>query len=147
MSDKEADAKERAKQLDVERPCKELLLREWEQRYESYRSFRAQYLTILSITASGYIVGLAVALGEKFPTKYRPVVLVGAGLLLIASIAGHVIGISLIRKLGDRIDTLEESLRIRAFRTTRPLEIGLCWSLAIVAVTLIMTIYVLVWGL
>jgi hypothetical protein len=127
--------------------AQELRLKEWELRYQSYRSYRGNYLTILSITVSGWVVGVAVALGDTFPDAYRPVVLAGATLILCACVVGHVIGIRAIRSLGQRVDDLEKELGVHTFRTTWPLEAGLRWSLGVVIVLTIITLGIFVWTL
>jgi hypothetical protein len=42
----------------------ETSLREWEQRYETYRAYCNNYLTVLSISAGGYILAVTWALGK-----------------------------------------------------------------------------------
>lgn len=123
----------------------EIQLREWEQRYESYRAYRSQYLTALSICASGYIIGISLVTGLDIPGTVRTVVfavmLVGLILLGIA----HMIALKATRILGERMAELQHTLGMTPFDSTWLLRSSLRVSLVGTGVLTIITLIVVLY--
>jgi len=101
---------------------KKMLLEEWKERYISYRAYRGQYLTVLSITATGWLVGFVFAFREVNGHASRFAILSIMLSALVMLIYAHWIARNEIQRLGDRIDDLEKRLGMNQFRTTRLLE-------------------------
>ena len=128
-------------------PDHTIRLKEWELRHQSYISYRGQYLTMLSITASTWFVGLIVALGDRLSEIHRPAVMGCTAIILGGCIVGHINLIKAIRSLGQRLDDLERELDVHTFRTTWPLESAARWSLGILIVATTFTLGIFVWTL
>ena len=125
----DADAKDNA-----------IMLHEWEQRYQSYRDYRAQYLTVLSISATAYLLGITLALSLDLTVGLKAIVLslIVMGLIVLA--IAHVIAGIAIGRLGVRLSLLEDALGMRPFDTVGTLRVSLRVSQSAVIITIAATI-------
>lgn len=103
----------------------EILLREWEQRYETYRGYCNNYLTVLSISAGAYILAFTWALGKDTSLEARLAIFISLLFLLIGLIRSHQIAIRSIGQLRSRLRTLEKALKMEEYHTADLLEIAL----------------------
>ena len=130
---------------------KEILLREWEQRYESYRAYARQYLTGLSITVTGYAVALTILLSVSINPILRIIGLMVVIIALFGMFLGHRIIIPEYIRVGQRMDTLEEKLGIGKFGTVTPLirvaRVSMYLLVFVLVATLFLTVYLAVAGI
>lgn len=125
----DADAKDNA-----------IMLHEWEQRYQSYRDYRAQYLTVLSISATAYLLGITLALSLDLTVGLKAIVLSLMVMGLIVLAIAHVIAGIAIGWLGVRLSLLEDALGMRPFDTVGTLRVSLRVSQSAVIITIAATI-------
>lgn len=123
---------------DVDR---EILLKEWEQRYETYRSFMRLYITSISIVFTIWILGLAFTLRDDVPDRDRPYVLGFLTIMMCIYFAVHLFARKEIRMLGDRIEKLERSLPIEPYRTTRTLERALKYTIVTICIAVLLSLF------
>ena len=119
------------------------VLEEWKARYESYRAYRAQYLTTLSLAATAWLVGLGFALGKDMVPFGRILLL---GLLAGASsalIIAHFLARTAIIRLGRRLRHLESELGFSDFDTVWLLRTALAVTLTLSFVGLLASILML----
>ena len=100
-------------------------LEEWKERYEAYRQHGTQYLTILSISATGVVVGLVFAMSKDTPFYGRLATLAALSLLMLSLVIAHIISRPAMVALGVRLGKLETELGFEKFQTSEPLERGL----------------------
>lgn len=128
----------------------EILMREWERRYESYREYRNQYLTVLSICASGYVVGMSLAAGLNIPAIIRAIIFGVTLLGLILLGIAHFIALKAVDVLGERMSELQAALGMRPFNNVWLLKTALRVSAAgtavLVILTLVVGLYFYLWG-
>ncbi len=103
-------------------------LEEWKARYESYRQYRAQYLTTCGFVATTIGLGAAYGLAKGTPTPSRLVVFVFLCVTLAAFLVGHAIARRAVQTLGQRLQALEEALGMAPFQSTWLLEKALIVS-------------------
>ena len=125
-------------------------LEEWKERYASYREYRSQYLTVLSVTATGWLIGFGFAFKET-ETIFPRIIILTFMLLVMGVLAyAHLIARAEIKRLGIRLDELEQEIGIKEFRTTSLLERALkCSSLATLIgfiITLLVLVFVILNG-
>ncbi len=104
---------------------KDLLVKEWEVRYKSYRQYRGQYMAVLSIGLTLWlltVVYTSIRIANDF---HRLIILFILCIIGIVIIMAHYIALSSIKKLGERIEVLESKIGIEPFRTTKLLNIAL----------------------
>ena len=96
---------------------REILLREWEQRYETYRAYLRQYLYGMGIVLTAYVIGLTLSFSLKIdPTPQ--LALLGAMLFAVFTLLViHWRSIQAIDQLGKRIKILEAKLGMDDFDT------------------------------
>lgn len=107
----------------------QLLLEEWKARYESYRAYRAQYLTTISLAVTGVAVAVGLAFQQNIPIHGRRLSLSLACFVALGLVVAHIFARRTIRDLGERLRALEASLKFEPFRTTWMLETSLVFSL------------------
>lgn len=105
-----------------------LPLEEWKQRYASYQQYRAQYLTVLSVTATAWLVALGFATSTNTQRVGRFVILSLMLAVAILSLVAHHIARRAVRQLGERISELERAIGFEPFHTAEPLEAALKWT-------------------
>ncbi len=103
--------------MDTER---EILLREWEQRYESYRAYTREYMAGVTIAVTGTAVAMSLALGLNVIHILRVLILILIMVFVSAFLLGHRIVIDGFTRLGNRITTLENKLGMEKFATITP---------------------------
>lgn len=109
---------------------KDLLLKEWEVRYKSYHQYRGQYVAVLSIGLTLWVLTIVYTSIRVANSFHRLMILFILCIIGIAIILAHHIALSSIKKLGERIEVLENKIGIEPFRTTRLLDIALRISLS-----------------
>lgn len=121
----------------------EIMIREWEQRYESYRQYRAQYITVTSFVVPGVVLGIGISRSDGFNLAAQLVVLVTVCMVVICYIAAHIIAFPAIKNLGKCLKKLEKDLGMSDFHTTESLQRSLWVSFAgsIITVIIILLIY------
>ena len=125
---------------------KEVLLKEWEQRYESYRSYRGQYLNVLSLSLTAWLVAIGYV-ASNFDRRFACLIILSVVVLVMcALILAHYIARAGIKALGRRLDSLQKELGMAPFPTTRLLEralvVTLVGSWGALAITVILVGYV-----
>ncbi len=119
-------------------------IEEWKQRYDSYRHYRTNYLTVLSAGATAALFLLSYVFSAKIEKYPKLILLALVFLISIALIIAHYIARPNIRRLGDRIELLEKHLEMQPFRTTQMLQSALvvshifCWLVAIIILGLLL---------
>jgi len=106
-------------------PNKDVMLKEWEQRYESYRQYRAQYLHVLGIVGSIWILAASIVADKALDPAVA--LLLGCGSLLMGggAVIAHFIAMRAITRLAARLSELEQKLEMQHFDTTRTLRLAL----------------------
>jgi len=127
---------------------KEILLREWEQRYESYRAYTRSYLTWMSVAVTGYAVGMSLILTLGIAPMLRIALLAMVLFFLTVVLLAHRITLKEFTRLGQRLDNLEGKLGIEIFATAQPLRTAVVtsfWGVMFIWVaTLAVAIYFIV---
>lgn len=125
---------------------KTILLEEWKERYASYRQYRAQYLTVLSVAVTGWLIGMGLSLKDENDGLSRSIILIFILILTSCIIAAHWIARKEVTRLGERISLLEKNLNMGDFHTTRLLEMSMLvstiGSIIIFIITLSFLIYI-----
>ncbi len=109
---------------------KDLLLKEWEVRYKSYHQYRGQYVAVLSIGLTLWVLTIVYTSIRVANSFHRLMILFILCIIGIVIILAHHVALSSIKKLGERIEVLESKVGIESFRTTRLLDIALRISLS-----------------
>jgi len=104
---------------------KELLLKEWEVRYKNYRQYRGQYVAVLSIGLTLWLLTVGYISIRITNNLHKLAILFILCIIGLAIILAHYVALTSIRKLGERIEVLESKIGIEPFRTTRLLDIAL----------------------
>jgi hypothetical protein len=100
----------------------EKLIREWEQRYKSYRQYRTQHLITTILATAAVVLGLAFAVSEKVSSDARVVILASMCAVLAAYVIARVVAIRAMKALGERIKWLEDEIGMEAFQTIAQLQ-------------------------
>ncbi len=101
----------------------EIILKEWEKRYESYLYYRNQYISTINLAV--IIVGVCLTLAFSNPHNLkilRNVLMILALAVCIFLFIAHIIAQRFINNLGKRIRALEKELDMKDFETTHLLE-------------------------
>lgn len=126
---------------------KEILLKEWEQRYESYRQYRGHYITVLSTALTAGLLLLGYIITGNLEKNSKLVILSLHLAVFLTLIVAHRIARKHIRKLGERLDALELALGMEDFHTTALLESTLAatlvWSWGMVLISMVSFIWIL----
>ena len=93
----------------------DVLLAEWKERCESYRQYRTQYLTVHTLAATAYLIGLSIALSGQISMPARLGLLLMLAILIIGLLRAHVIAGQEVENLTARINDLESQLDIVEF--------------------------------
>jgi hypothetical protein len=109
---------------------KDLLLKEWAVRYQSYHQYRGQYVVVLSIGLTLWVLTVVYTSIRIANSFHKLVILFILCIIGIVIILAHHVALSSIKKLGERIEVLESKVGIEPFRTTRLLDIALRISLS-----------------
>jgi hypothetical protein len=124
----------------------ELQLREWEQRYESYRAYTRQYLTGMSIAVTGYIIALSLSLGLQIEPFIKIIILSLLDACVFMLLIAHWAVYSGINTIGERLELLEKELGFNTFNTTLPVKriviVGAVVTMLALLVTLGLIIYI-----
>ena len=105
----------------------QVLLAEYQQRHESYRSYRRDYLTFLTLGFFS-VAAIDTIVVRESANLDEPTITIMVMLTLtmqLCVVAAHFIGIRVVRRLGHRLDSIEARLGIEPFHTTRPLLMAL----------------------
>ncbi len=121
----------------------EKLIREWEQRYKSYRQYRTQHLITTVLATVAVVLGLAFAVSEKVSSDVRVVILASMCAVIAAYVIARVVAIRAVKALGDRIKWLEDGIGMEKFQTTAQLQKSLSVTLCGGVVILGFTVYLL----
>jgi hypothetical protein len=121
----------------------EKLIREWEQRYKSYRQYRTQHLITTLLATIAVVLGLAFAVSGKVSSDVRVVILSSMCAVIAAYVIARVVAIRTIKALGDRIKWLEDEIGMEEFQTTAQLQKSLPVTLYGGIIILGFTIYLL----
>lgn len=120
---------------------RDILLKQWEQRYESYRSIRGQYLLSISITFTIWVLGISFALRNNISDGYRPYLLGFFTILMLIYFAAQLFTRKEVRLLGDRIAVLEKSLGMQEYRTTGMMERAVLYTIVAVCFAFLLSVF------
>ncbi|MBI2924606.1 MAG: hypothetical protein HYY24_02755 [Verrucomicrobia bacterium] len=98
------------------------ILEEWKMRYASYQHYGGQYLTVLSVTATAWLVAFGFSMSANTIRAGRLAILAFMLLAAVTVFIAHCIARRSVRQLGERIAALERELELKEFATTEPLE-------------------------
>ncbi|UCG70745.1 MAG: hypothetical protein JSV09_07010 [Thermoplasmata archaeon] len=100
---------------------KEIYMREWEKRYDSYLSYRYQYLFV-SIVMVLFVSGsFTLAFAFKFDYILKIILLSAPTLVMIIYYYAHVVAEVYLKQLAQRMRALEVRLKMGPFHTVDPL--------------------------
>ena len=100
----------------------EIIMREWEQRYESYREYRKIYYTLIGLTITGYFLLLSLAFGFNIGYIAKIIILAFLMFFVTLLVIVNMVGNRGVNQLGERINELEKELGMREFDTVGPLR-------------------------
>lgn len=97
---------------------KEILIREWEKRYDSYIGYRNQYLNTLNISIIVIGVCISIAFGsDKISFSLTNLLMILAIIVLTGLFIAHVIVASFLKKFSKRISDIEKELGMYSYET------------------------------
>ena len=120
-----------------------IMIEEWKQRYDSYRQYRTNYLTVLSAGTTAALFLLSYVFSARIDRYPKLILLSLVSLISVCLVIAHYIARPNIRRLGDRIELLEKELEMQPFRTTLMLQSALvvshvyCWLVTIIILALL----------
>jgi cadmium resistance protein CadD (predicted permease) len=126
-----------------------LKLEEWKARYDSYKLYRGQYLTTLSIVLTAIILAFGLATSKAMTSLGRRFILGSLPILLLGLVVAHAVALDALANLARRISDLESALAFVEFQTTAPLQRAVKATLALSTIGLFISIaaYILLNGL
>jgi hypothetical protein len=98
------------------------MIAEWKERCEAYRAYRSQYIQVMSVAFTVFLVTMSVAVSERTDTSVERALLIGMMLGLTTVAKAHRIARNEIQRIGRRITHLETKLDFGADDPTRLLE-------------------------
>lgn len=99
-----------------------IYLEEWKERYASYRGYRNNYITVMSISATVWLIALGHVLKVETSFTASRSILSLMVIELIGLATAHVIAFLEIHKLGKRMGFLQQELGMEKYSTTQLLE-------------------------